>query len=105
MITDPEMELKKSLPRPPKPFESASRFAIIEWLEACGQLSAVGVRLAFSTRHWPGTPEQRAALWSKYHEVERQAQQREQAAEEKRQAEFREKIRAATAKQNKQMGW
>jgi hypothetical protein len=100
-----ELEIIKQLPRPPKQMRLCSDEEVVAWLQSCANISAEGVRAAFSAHLWPGSPQQRLAVWGRYAEMEKAAQARERAEDERRQEAMRDKAIAAERRQLKRIGW
>jgi hypothetical protein len=100
-----ELEVLKTLPRPPKQMHQCTDEQVRDWLKACADVSAEGVRTAFAAHLWPGTLGQRLSCWGFYHELEKSAQNRELAEQAKAADERREKLRASEEKQLKRLGW
>jgi hypothetical protein len=100
-----ELEVLKELPRPPKNMHLATEAQILDWLKACADHSAEGIRTAFAAHNFPGTPQQRLSVWGRFAEYEREAQARELTQQQKADADRRDKLRAAEDKALKRMGW
>jgi hypothetical protein len=100
-----ELEVLKTLPRPPAKMHLCTTDEVIDWLRRCAEVSAEGCRVAFSAHRWPGSLQQRLAVWGRYTELEREAQVREAAQQEKARQEQRDKAKAAEQRQLKKLGW
>src|SRR5262252_4361061 len=97
-----DTELLEALPNPPEQFHLCSDEEVMAWLRKVGEVGGFrGVHLAFSQRHWPGTSEQRARLWSPALRIRDEAGAKEKAQEEERQRKLREKAERAAAKRPK----
>jgi hypothetical protein len=52
MINEHELEVMKTLPRPPKRPHLASDEELVDWLKGCADVSSEGIRTAFQAHVW-----------------------------------------------------
>jgi hypothetical protein len=105
MNNEYELDILKTLPRPPKNFHSLSDEAVRAWLKSVADVSAEGLRTAFQPHNWPGSLQQRLNVWGRYAELEREAQQRDEARVRAADEARMEKLRAAEQRARSKAGW
>jgi hypothetical protein len=105
MITQHELKILETLPKPPKNMHLCTDEQVREWLDSCADVSSEGLRTAFQAHLWPGSLEQRLRVWGHYSDLEREAQMREKTRDQENVRKITDKLRGAEERKLKRIGW